>query len=88
MFLNGVPTGKEPILQLHKPILQVPQQVLSALFVVAAGTILPNIAVPPGEAVSDRTNSAPDSLSGFACLSPRSFYELKGERFERRKLKV
>ena len=77
---NGVPTGMERILQQHKPTQQVLQQVLTTLFVAAAGTTLPSFAVQLIAASSPRTASTA-AFSGFVCLSPRSFNELKVGKF-------
>ena len=66
---NGVPTGMARILQLLKPTLQAFLQVRPALFVAAAGTTMPSVAVRP---VAATTARPPATLSGFACLSPRS----------------
>ena len=79
---NGVPTGMERILQQHKQIQQAPLQVRPALFVAAAGTDMLRIAVQP---IATATTRAAATVSGFACLSPRSFNELKVGKFESRK---
>ena len=72
---NGVPTGMERILQQHKLTLQAPLQVRPAFFVAAAGTSMPGVAVLPFASATPR--AATSTLSGFVCLSPLSFNELK-----------
>ena len=75
MCRNGVPTGMERILQLHKPTQQALQQVRTALFVAAAWNTVLSIAVQPFAAAAPRTTAT--AITVFACLSPRSFNELK-----------
>ena len=81
---NGVPTGMERILQQHKQILQAPLQVRPALFVAAAGTAMLRIAVQP---IATATTRAAATVSGFACLSPRSSFLVESFKVKRLKSK-
>jgi hypothetical protein len=76
MFGNGVQTGLPVSLKPLKPILQDLQQATHALFVVEPGSAMPCIADQPFAPATPRT--AISTISGFACLSPPSFEEIKG----------
>jgi hypothetical protein len=84
MFLNGVPTGMERILQQFKPTLQALQQVRPALFVVAAGTSMPRLAVQPF--ATHTIHTATTSLADFVWLLHPSSFLVESWKYE--KLKV